>query len=103
MGARAAFVALCAAAGALTALPGAWAIAARALLQADTLSISWTHPAVAALTTLGALASWLIRVVPPAWAYGAMAAGTALYIALFGLGAAAYRLYLQPSTGGDPP
>jgi hypothetical protein len=102
-GARAAFVALCAAAIALTAQGGVWAIAAQAMMRADALSMSWTQPAVAAMSTLGALAAWLIRVVPPAWVYGAMTAGTALYVALFGLGAAAYRLYLAPSTSGDPP
>lgn len=103
LGARVAFVVICVAAIGLTALDGVWAIAARALLQADRMSMSWTHPAVAALTSLGALASWLIRVVPPGWAYGATAAGTALYVTLFGLGAAAYRLYREPSAAGDLP
>jgi hypothetical protein len=42
----------------------------------------------------------LRRVIPFEWLYGTMAAGTILYAALFGLGAAAYRtLYLHPSAG----
>jgi len=44
----------------------------------------------------------LMRVIPATWIYGGLTAGIALYMALFGLSAAAYRaLYLQPSLAGD--
>jgi hypothetical protein len=104
LGARAAFLASCGALIALTAQSGAWEFAARAMAWAGAPSMAWMHPLLAASAAVAELTSWLLRVVPAPFVYGALAAGTMLYVALFGLGAAAYRmLYLQPSTPGERP
>ena len=101
--ARAAFIAICGAIIGFTFLDGSWAAAGtRALHEAGALSISWTGPVVAVITSAGELAALLLRVIPPAWLYGGLAAGVMLYAVLFGLGATAYRtLYLQPSGTGE--
>jgi hypothetical protein len=103
LAARAAFVALCCGIIGFTFLDGSWATAgARLLYGAGALAISWIHPAVAAVAWAGEFSALLVRVVPPVWLYGAIAAGTMLYAALLGLGAAAYRtLYLRSSMAGD--
>ncbi|HWJ34901.1 MAG TPA: hypothetical protein VNR70_06525 [Steroidobacteraceae bacterium] len=100
---RAAFVAGCGAIIGSTLLEGSWAIAGvRVLNEAVIQSMSWMHPAVAAVTSAGQFAALLERVIPSTWLYGVIVAGALLYAALFGLGAAAYRtLYLQPSIAGD--
>jgi ribosomal protein L22 len=103
LGARAAFVVFCGAVIGLTAQGGQGAVAARVVAQAGAWSMAWAHPIALLLASAAASASWLTRVVPPQWAYGAMLAGATLYAALFGLGAAAYRLYRQPSTPGGGP
>ncbi len=49
------------------------------------------------------LAALIVRAVPPEWLYAGLAVSAALYAALFGLGAAAYRtLYLNSKFAGDP-
>lgn len=66
------------------------------------LLISWAQPALAIMSTAGGLAALMLRVIPPFWLYGGLTLGALLYVALFGLGAAAYRtLYLQPSQAGE--
>jgi hypothetical protein len=46
------------------------------------------------------VAALLAGAIPAAWLYGSLTAGALLYAALFGLGAAAYRiLYLKPFDG----
>jgi hypothetical protein len=53
---------------------------------------------VAAATALAAAPTHLVS---PAWMTAALAAGTLLYVMLFGLGAVAYRtLYLKPQGAG---
>ena len=95
---RAAFVAVCSAIIAFTVL-GSWAIAGvRTLNDVGALAMLWTQPAIATIASAGEFAALLVRVIPEAWLYGALAVGATLYGVLFGLGAAAYRsLYLQPS------
>ncbi len=70
-------------------------------------SLLWLPGVRSALTLLDVgreLNASLLRVVPLEWLYGAMAAGAILYVALFGLGAAAYRtLYLKSSSVGELP
>jgi len=103
LAARAAFVALCSGIIGFTFLAGPWATAgARILNGAGALTMSWIQPVVAAMAWASEFSALLVRVFPPAWLYGGLAAGAMLYAALFGLGAAAYRtLYLRPSAVGD--
>ena len=103
-GARAAFVAICSAIIGFTLRDGAWTVLARVWRDADAVSVSWTRPAVAAARSADEVAALLMHVIPSTWLYGGLAAGAALYVALFGLSAAAYRtLYFQPSAAGAQP
>jgi len=102
VGARVSFVAICSTIIGLTLADGAWAMLARALSNAAAGPLSWTHTTVAVIRSGEEVAALLMRVVPAAWIYGGLTVGVALYTALFGLSAAAYRaLYLQPSAAGD--
>ena len=74
---------------------GAWA-------AGSSLGLPWARSALALVEVARELNAALVRAVPPEWLYGAMAAGVISYVALFGLGAAAYRtLYLNSSSAGD--
>jgi hypothetical protein len=105
LAARGAFVAICGAIIGFTVLDGSWSITgARALNEFWLASASWTHLAIAALASTVESLALLVHVIPPIWFYGGMTAGTLLYTALFGLGAAAYRtLYCQPSRADQQP
>ncbi|HMI73165.1 MAG TPA: hypothetical protein VK495_00585 [Steroidobacteraceae bacterium] len=100
---RVAFVAVCIALVAATILGGVFAFAGdRSFDQAAALVLSWVQPFLAVMSSAGGVATLLVRVIPPLWLYGGLALGIMLYVALFGLGAAAYRtLYLRPSSAGD--
>ena len=100
---RVAFVAVCIALVAATILGGVFAFAGdRSFDQAAALVLSWVQPFLAVMSSAGGVATLLVRVIPPLWLYGGLALGIMLYVALFGLGAAAYRtLYLRPSSLGD--
>jgi hypothetical protein len=100
---RVAFVAVCIALVAATILGGVFAFAGdRSFDQAAALVLSWVQPFLAVMSSAGGVATLLVRVIPPLWLYGGLALGIVLYVALFGLGAAAYRtLYLRPSSAGD--
>jgi hypothetical protein len=81
---------------------GAWTMIERTLSDAVAVPLSWTHSTVAVIRSGCEVAALLMRVIPATWVYGGLTAGVALYVALFGLSAAAYRaLYLQPSPAGD--
>jgi hypothetical protein len=72
----------------------------RPLNEVGAQLLFWVQPALAVLASGGAVATLLLRVIPPLWIYAAMALATVLYVLLFGLGAAAYRtLYLRPLNG----
>ena len=59
------------------------------------------RPFVAVLSTVGGLTPVLLRAIPSGWLYAGVAVSVALYMVLFGLGAAAYRtLYVGPSLAG---
>jgi hypothetical protein len=59
-------------------------------------SITWLHSAASILSTIGATGAFVIGAIPTSWLYGGIAFGVALYGALFGLGAIAYRaLYIN--------
>jgi hypothetical protein len=101
-GARVSFVAICSSIIGLSVGDGAWTMLARTLSNVAAAPLSWTHSAVAVLRPVYELAALLMHVIPATWIYGGLAAGVALYMALFGLSAAAYRaFYLQPSLAGD--
>lgn len=99
---RAAFIVICATIIAATISGGASAvIGLRSLNEAAALPLSWLHPLSTLLSSAGGIAALLVRVIPPLWLYGALAFGIVLYVALFGLGAAAYRMLYRPSSAGD--
>jgi hypothetical protein len=51
---------------------------------------------ITVMRALGDLVATTLRAIPPVWLYGAAAIFAALYVTLFGLGAAAYRtLYVN--------
>ncbi len=102
--ARAGFLATCMALVGLALLGGAWAVARLTAFNASGApSMFWVRQALAALGGAGKLAALIAGAVPPQWLYTGIAFSTALYAALFGLGAAAYRtLYLNPTIAGDP-
>jgi hypothetical protein len=102
LGARAGFVAICSTIIGLTVADGAWTMLVRTLGDAAAGPLSWTHTTVAVIRSACDVAALLMRVVPTAWIYGGLTVGVALYTALFGLSATAYRaLYLQPLPAGD--
>lgn len=103
VGARVAFVLICAALVAATILGGVSAyLGDRSLNEASALVQGWVHPLLAVMSSAGGLASLLVRVIPPLWLYGTLGLGILLYVTLFGLGAAAYRtLYLRSSSAGN--
>ncbi len=100
---RVAFIAVCVALVAATVLGGVVAFMGdRSFDEAAALVLSWVHPFLAVMSSAGGVAMLLVRIIPPLWLYGGMALGIMLYVALFGLGAAAYRtLYLRPSLAGN--
>jgi hypothetical protein len=99
---RIAFVIVCIALVAATFLGGVFAfVGDRSLNEAAALVLSWVQPFLAVMSSAGGVATLLVRVIPPLWLYGGMALGIILYLALFGLGAAAYRLYFRPSSVGN--
>jgi hypothetical protein len=103
VGARVAFVLICAALVAATILGGVSAyLGDRSFNEVSALVLGWVHPLLAVMSSAGGLASLLVRVIPPLWLYGTLGLGILLYVTLFGLGAAAYRtLYLRSSSAGD--
>jgi hypothetical protein len=100
---RIAFVLVCVALVAATILGGLSAfVGVRSLNEVAALVLHWVQPFLAVMSSVGGLAALLVRVIPPLWLYGGLSLGILLYVALFGLGAAAYRtLYLRPSSVGD--
>ncbi len=102
--ARAGFVATCMALVGLAFLEGAWAVAhLSALNTSGAPPMFWAREALAAVAGAGQLAALIVGAVPPEWLYAGLVVSAALYAALFGLGAAAYRtLYLNSKFAGDP-
>jgi hypothetical protein len=103
VGPRVAFVLICVALVAATILGGVSAfVGVRSFNEIAALALHWVQPFLAVISSVGGLAALLVRVIPPLWLYGGLGVGIVLYVALFGLGAAAYRtLYLRPSSAGD--
>jgi hypothetical protein len=59
--------------------------------NAFSTQVSWFQTASAAVDGIGNFCAMLFRNIPPLWLYGGLAFLAAMYAALFGLGAAAYR------------
>ena len=56
----------------------------------------WLHGPASIVFVIADVATSVLRAVPSYWLYAGVAAALALYVALFGLGAAAYRtLYVN--------
>jgi|SRR5271170_4901709 len=99
---RVVFVLVCAALIGATFLGGVSAIVGvRSLSEVGASLLSWMQPALIVMASVGGLAALLVRVIPPFWLYGGLAVGAMLYVILFGLGAAAYRMLYRPSLAGD--
>jgi hypothetical protein len=103
VGARVAFVLVCAVLVAVTILGGVSAyLGDHSFNEAAAVLLSWAHPFLTIVSSAGGLVALLLRVIPPLWLYGTLGLGIFLYVTLFGLGAAVYRtLYLRPSSAGD--
>jgi hypothetical protein len=101
--ARATFLALCAALVGATFLDGvSAALGAHSITDLAAGALLWMRPLLALVSSGGGVLSSLAHVIPAAWIYAGLAAGTLLYVALFGLGATAYRtLYIRPSMAGS--
>jgi hypothetical protein len=103
VGPRIAFVLVCVALVGATILGGLSAfVGVRSVNEVAAVVLHWVQPFLAVVSSVGGLAALLVRVIPPLWLYGGLSLGILLYVALFGLGAAAYRtLYLRSSVGDD--
>lgn len=101
--ARAAFVMLNVALVAATFIGGVSnVIGGRSFGDFTGLVLTWMRPFLSVLSTMGGLTPVFLRAIPAGWLYAGVAVGVALYVVLFGLGAAAYRtLYMRPSWAGD--
>lgn len=95
--ARAAFVGLCIGVAAALVVSGVWIMAGAApLREALVLHFAWIENLVAVAKAIGGVFEIMMRNIPALWLYGALAFVASMYVALFGLGAAAYRtLYAQ--------
>ncbi|HVU35241.1 MAG TPA: hypothetical protein VHE61_17530 [Opitutaceae bacterium] len=92
--ARAAFVVLCVAAGTLGLVITNRVDAGILPVHVQTAfapAISWLHGCAMLLQLVATYAQELIGKIPPLWLYGGAAIVASLYLALFSLGAAAYR------------
>lgn len=98
LGARAAFFVLSTGIAAYSLAGAAW-VRAGVDVQKYTselsLPLAWLESALAVFRAFVACFEIMLRNVPSLWVYGGLGLIAAMYIALFGLGAAAYRA-LQP-------
>ena len=102
VGPRVIFVLICVALIGATFLGGVSAVlGVRSLTEVGALLLSWIQPALVVAASAGGLAALLLRLIPPLWLYGGLTVGAMLYVMLFGLGAAAYRMLYRPSLAGD--
>lgn len=60
--------------------------------NAFSTQVSWIQSVSAVFAGIGNFFGTLYRSIPPLWLYGGLALVATLYTALFGLGAAAYRM-----------
>jgi hypothetical protein len=62
------------------------------LTNAFSTQFAWIQTGSNVVAGIGSFFGTVYRSIPPLWLYGGLAAVASLYAALFGLGAAAYRL-----------
>ncbi|MDB6094371.1 MAG: hypothetical protein JWM32_1933 [Verrucomicrobia bacterium] len=61
--------------------------------SAFSTQFAWVDTGLAVISSVGDAFSTLYRSIPPLWLYGGLAFFAMMYVALFGLGAAAYRTF----------
>lgn len=92
--ARAAFLVLSLGIVKLALFGGVWAMAGFDSAQfraAFAPQLAWMESGLAVVQAITAFFDIVLRNIPPLWLYGGLAFIGAMYVALFGLGAAAYR------------
>ena len=99
MAARVAFVLLSAGLAKVVLMATVWAMAgfdSSEVSNAFSGQVAWIESAAAAVDHLVAFGGAVYRGIPPLWFYGSIAFVATMYLALFGIGAAAYRtLYVN--------
>ncbi len=93
--ARVAFLISSAGIAKLAIMAVVWAMAGfdgAQLANAFSTQFAWVQTVSGVFTVIGNFFVTVYRAIPPLWLYGGLAAVAALYAALFGLGATAYRL-----------
>ncbi|MEO6245693.1 MAG: hypothetical protein ABIQ12_09670 [Opitutaceae bacterium] len=95
LAARAAFIPLAGGLVALVVHLTGWMTAGLNIEARETLAqpISWLESVLTVASAIGNFFEIILRSIPPLWLYGGLAFCAAMYAALFGLGAAAYRTY----------
>lgn len=94
LAARGAFIVVSAAMAKLAIFATVWVMGdfdAGTFRQAFTNQFAWLETALSMLRIVGDFFAVMGRNIPALWLYGAVAIVATLYVALFGLGAAAYR------------
>lgn len=92
--ARAVFVVACGALVKLVLMATGWASAGVSTAQVKSTfasELQWAKTGTNLFNSATDLTATLLGSIPPLWLYGGIATIVALYVALFGLGAAAYR------------
>ena len=100
LGVRAGFVLLCAASIKGALMLGVWIMSGfDATKFKETLAqhFGWMESGLAVIHAITGFCDIMLRNIPPLWLYGGLAFFATMYLALFGLGAAAYRA-LRPQT-----
>ncbi len=99
MAARVAFVLLSAGLAKVVLMATVWAMAgfdSTEVASAFSSQVAWIETAAAVVNHVAAFCGAVYRGIPPLWFYGGIAFVATMYLALFGLGAAAYRtLYVN--------
>jgi hypothetical protein len=96
MAARAAFIVLSAGVVKLALLAGVWVMAGFDTAQfheAFNTKLGWVESGVAVFDAIAGFFDIILRNIPPLWFYGTLAVIGATYFTLFGLGAAAWRVF----------
>lgn len=92
--ARAVFLVGCAGVVKLALMASVWVMAGFDVAEfraAFATQLGWMDAVVTVFHAIGSLFDIVGRNIPPLWLYGALAFFAAMYAALFGLGAAAYK------------
>jgi hypothetical protein len=92
--ARAGFVVVSAGIVKLALLATVWVMAGfdpAQFREAFAAQLTWMENGLVVIRAIGDFFDIMLRTIPPLWLYGGLAFIGAMYVALFGLGAAAYR------------